>query len=823
MGEVRLSEIICDGYEEYWRSHKFYRVIKGSKGSGKSKTAALWHIHHMMKYPMSNTLVVRKVYGTLRDSTYTDLLWAIDRLGVTRYWTHTTNPLRITFKRNPDDESTWQEIHFRGLDDSQKIASIAVRCGYLNWVWFEEASEMTNYDDFERVVMSIRGYLDPQYHLWKSVTITFNPWSDKHWLKSRFFDTPHKNVLAMTTTYRCNRWLGPDDLERYHEMERDCPRLARIVCDGDWGVSEGLVYEDWEEQDFDILEVAKQYPKLKFTFGLDFGFSISYNAFVAVAVDMDSRKLWIFDEMYERGMPNFEIAKRITEMGYQNETIIADCADPKSIYELKMGFKELIVDDAGDMIPDERGQPQYKYYVLPNIRSAMKGSDSLKNGIQRVQSFHMIVHATKCKNVMMELSQYCYDQDKDGKFLDRPIKEADHCLVAGTMVLTDHGEVPIEDVKVGDMVLTHLGYREVLASGITRPEPARIWRMTLEDGTILEGTADHPLTTIDGLKYIFEITEGMEVIQCVPTPVIAEANARRQNVSNMMDTHGTDTLTATRETRECITGTQEILMEKNTSIDMSGSNTTGLSPRDISYTTSTGTPSTMTSPISPVCLLQNMHRNTPGLMREGQKEEIQCVGTLGSRTNAESGMLQRKDTSGMSSMENRLQRTCNQRTTSANTAGSSSHANHSVPISIVPTHANQLLEERRGSTTLNLFVNAVAKPLSGTNTTSPNVAVDPVQTLIELTKNTIAIKPIKVVSVEETTRFEFVYDLTVDEAHTFFANDILVLNCMDSIRYGMEGIFGSGTGMVIEAGLDDPVEVMSPTRNKCRRVFSTYD
>ncbi|MGN0098303.1 MAG: hypothetical protein ACI38Y_03130 [Candidatus Methanomethylophilaceae archaeon] len=97
------------------------------------------------------------------------------------------------------------------------------------------------------------------------------------------------------------------------------------------------------------------------------------------------------------------------------------------------------------------------------------------------------------------------------------------------------------------------------------------------------------------------------------------------------------------------------------------------------------------------------------------------------------------------------------------------------------------------------------------------------QTLIDLTKNTIAIKPIKVVSVEETTRFEFVYDLTVDEAHTFFANDILVLNCMDSIRYGMEGIFGSGAGMVIEAGLDSPVEVMTPTRNKCRRVFSTYD
>ena len=340
------------------------------------------------------------------------------------------NPLKITFKRDPQRRETWQEIHFRGLDDAQKIASIAVRNGWLNWVWFEEASQITNYEEFEKVVMSIRGFIPPETKLWKSVTITFNPWSDKHWLKARFFDEPHNNVLAMTTTYRCNRWLGPEDLERYHDMEEHNPRLARIICDGDWGVSEGLVYEDWEAQDFDILHVAETHPNIKFSFGLDFGFSISYNAFVAVAIDMDSRTIWVFDEMYGRGIPNFEIAKRITEMGYQDEIIIADSASPKDIYDLQKGFKEMLVDEDGLMIPGPDGQPQYNYYVLPNIRSALKGGDSLKNGIQRIQSFHLIVNATKCPNTITELSQYCYDQDKDGNFLDRPIKEYDHCMDA---------------------------------------------------------------------------------------------------------------------------------------------------------------------------------------------------------------------------------------------------------------------------------------------------------------------------------------------------------------------------------------------------------
>ena len=416
MGEVRLSEIICDGYDEYWRSHKFYRVIKGSKGSGKSKTAALWHIFHMMKYPQSNTLVVRKVYGTLRDSTYTDLLWAIDRLGVTKYWDYSVNPLKITFKRDPQRRETWQEIHFRGLDDAQKIASIAVRNGWLNWVWFEEASQITNYEEFEKVVMSIRGYIPPETKLWKSVTITFNPWSDKHWLKARFFDTPHKNVLAMTTTYRCNRWLGPEDLERYHDMEEHNPRLARIICDGDWGVSEGLVYEDWEAQDFDILHVAETHPDIKFSFGLDFGFSISYNAFVAVAIDMDSRTIWVFDEMYKYGMSNEKIAAEVTEMGYSKEVITADSSEPKSIDRLRT-------------------------LGLRRVRPAKKGADSVRAGIDRISDYKIIIHP-KCENFVREIGNYTWAKDRFGKTTNVPVDEFNHLMDAMRYALESGKKIP---------------------------------------------------------------------------------------------------------------------------------------------------------------------------------------------------------------------------------------------------------------------------------------------------------------------------------------------------------------------------------------------
>ena len=118
--EIRLSEIIGKGYKTFWESKKRYRVLKGSRGSKKSKTTALWTIYNMMKHKESNTLVVRKVFNSLRDSCHSDLLWAIERLGVSHLWKSTKSPLELVYK------PTGQKILFRGLDDPLKITFITV-------------------------------------------------------------------------------------------------------------------------------------------------------------------------------------------------------------------------------------------------------------------------------------------------------------------------------------------------------------------------------------------------------------------------------------------------------------------------------------------------------------------------------------------------------------------------------------------------------------------------------------------------------------------------------------------------------------------------
>ena len=146
----------------------------------------------------------------------------------------------------------------------------------------------------------------------------------------------------------------------------------------------------------------------------------SYNAFIAVAYDPMTRTMWIYDEMYKKGMTNLDIAKEITRMGYSKEKIWADAAEPKSIYELQQG-----------LIEERRGPngKEYVRYSLSNITTAVKGPDSVNNGISRIQEYHIIVHPN-CRNTILELNNYAWAKDKDGNYTGKPDKLYDHLMDA---------------------------------------------------------------------------------------------------------------------------------------------------------------------------------------------------------------------------------------------------------------------------------------------------------------------------------------------------------------------------------------------------------
>lgn len=386
---ISLQKTVGKGYADFWNTNKRYRVCKGSRGSKKSKTTALNMIHRLYEFPESNGLCVRRFSNTLRDSVFSDLKWAIHKLGLDAYFDCTVSPMQITRR------STGQKILFRGLDDGLKITSISVDKGVLCWVWIEEAYEITNEDDFNKLDMSIRGEVPDGY--FKQITLTFNPWSATSWLKARFFDVSDDDVFTKTTTWQCNEWLDEADRNIFLKMKKNNPRRYRIEGKGEWGIAEGLIYENVVCEEFDVDEIRK-IKGIKSAFNLDFGFT-DPNAFVCEMIDNDAMIIYVFDEWYQTGVTNKIIAAKIKEKGYGGQRIICDCAEPKSIAELQ---------DEGIKAEPSR-----------------KGKDSVNHGIQLIQNYKIIVHP-KCVEFKKEIDNYCWAKDKNGKPTDKPDHEFSH-------------------------------------------------------------------------------------------------------------------------------------------------------------------------------------------------------------------------------------------------------------------------------------------------------------------------------------------------------------------------------------------------------------
>ena len=395
--EVQLDKIVGGGYNQFFNNKNFYRVVKGSRGSKKSKTTAINFIYRIMEYNWANLLVVRRFSNTNKQSTYTDLRWATNRLGVKHLFKFNDSLPEITYK------PTGQKILFRGLDDPLKITSITVENGILCWAWFEEAYQIETFDKFSTVVESIRGSVDDS-EFFKQITVTFNPWSERHWLKPTFFDEDTKlnNTFSYTTTYRVNEWLDEVDIARYEDLYRTNPRRARIVCDGDWGVAEGLVFENFEVKEFDWVKKLKE--KQVVAHGSDFGFTQDPTTLISTIVDLKNKELWIYDEHYQRGMLTDEIYQMYLDKGLKNAKIIADSAEKRLITEIK-----------------RKG--------ISNLKPSIKGQGSIMQGVQFIQGFKIYVHPT-CEHTIEELNTYTFDQDKDGNWLNKPIDANNHLMDA---------------------------------------------------------------------------------------------------------------------------------------------------------------------------------------------------------------------------------------------------------------------------------------------------------------------------------------------------------------------------------------------------------
>lgn len=419
MTQIKIKDAIGKNYDIFWNDKHFYRVVKGSRGSKKSKTIAINMICRIMKYPESNLLVIRRVFNTLRNSCRADLIWAINRLKVNHLWKIPKGEHTLTYL------PTGQQILFAGLDDPLKLTSITVAQGYLNFVWIEEAFQIEKQEMFETLEESIRGILPS--HLFHQITLSFNPWSEDHWLRKRFYNDTYDReytddlIYAITTDYTMNEFLDEVTLKRFEEMKIKRPNRFRVAGLGEWGIAEGLVYNNWEVLEFDPVKLLRSDFSLEVAFGLDFGFTNDPSAFIAVIVDLRNKRLFIFDEFYKKRLLNNEIAEEIKIRGYSKDEITADCAEAKSIEEIRS-------------------------YGISRIKQSSKGKGSVNQGIQYIQQFDIYVHP-KCTNTIMEFKNYVWEE-KNGITLNKAADNYNHLMDALRYALEKYSTGGVHNILV---------------------------------------------------------------------------------------------------------------------------------------------------------------------------------------------------------------------------------------------------------------------------------------------------------------------------------------------------------------------------------------
>lgn len=405
MTTVRLSEVIAPSFYDLHKDikqdkHTHY-WLKGGRGSTKSSFVSEELITGIMRNSEANAVVIRKVGLYLKDSVYEQLLWAISKLGVERYWQEKLSPLELVYV------PTGQRIIFRGADKPKKLKSTKVRSGYIRYAWYEETDEFNGIEEIRTINQSLlRGGET------FTVFYTFNPpKSQRNWINSEVF-VPRSDKIVHHSDYRSvpAEWLGEQFLIEAKHLEQTKPEQYRHEYLGEVTGTGAEVFTNITIRPITDEEI-KSFDHIKR--GIDWGYGADPFVYITAHFDSKQNRLFIFYEFFRCAAKYDVIANAIRKENTQNGTIIAESAEPRSNDELRdRGFR---------------------------IRTAVKGPGSVEHGITWLQNLEeIVIDGTRCPNAAREFNEYELDRDSRGELkADFPDKN-NHTIDAIRYALEDY-------------------------------------------------------------------------------------------------------------------------------------------------------------------------------------------------------------------------------------------------------------------------------------------------------------------------------------------------------------------------------------------------
>ena len=390
---VSLKEKVLPAFYNSWKqSEKFiFNVEKGGRGSGKSSYIAQKIIVLMMKHKV-NTLAVRKVANTLKDSVREQLIWAIEDLQVQDYWhyTHVSQGSPDLVYNGFDNR-----IVFRGADDPAKIKSLTDSKYPFAILWVEELVEFRTEDEIDTIIDSVvREEIDSKYY----VFFSYNPPKQKHhWCNKKYNTvTIPADTVVHSSTYLDNKYIGRAALNRINDTKKRNLNKYKWLYLGE-AIGGGIVpFSNLQFRNITDEEI-KTFDNVRE--GIDWGYAADPVSWGKMHYDKTRRILYVYDEVYGVQISN----RRLKEMIRHKVMIIADSAEPKSIAEMKSyGIK---------------------------IKGAKKGPGSVEYGEKWLDDLEaIIIDPIRCPNTAREFESADYDVDRNGNMKNRIVDKDNHTI-----------------------------------------------------------------------------------------------------------------------------------------------------------------------------------------------------------------------------------------------------------------------------------------------------------------------------------------------------------------------------------------------------------
>jgi phage terminase large subunit len=346
------------------------QVHQGGTRSGKTYSILLSLVEFCYRNPNGGAVltICRKTFPALRASVMRDFFEILKREGIYTEVNHNKSDATYILEGNL--------IEFISIDQPQKIRGRKRDVLFIN-----EANEL-NLEDFRQLLIRTTG----------KVLLDYNPSDEFHWIYDHVI--PREDATFFQSTFRDNPFLEPSLITEIERLQVADPNYWRIYGLGERGQSRSTILTHWSQTE--TID-----PRFKLVaYGLDFGYTNDPTACVAVYSDGEA---FLLDEiLYRNGLSNRQIFQ-LLESEVAKNTVIADSAEPKSIDEL------------------------HGYGM--NVHPARKGPDSVRAGIQFFHSKPLAV-TSRSLNLIKELRNYKWKEDKNGKNLNEPVDAFNHAIDA---------------------------------------------------------------------------------------------------------------------------------------------------------------------------------------------------------------------------------------------------------------------------------------------------------------------------------------------------------------------------------------------------------